>query len=628
MTIALLAHLAYERQIWGPHLIVVPTSVMLNWELEFKRWCPAFKILTYFGTQKERRQKRTGWSKTNSFHVCITSYKVVIQDQQAFRRKKWKYFILDEAHNIKNFRSQRWQVLLNFNSKRRLLLTGTPLQNNLMELWSLMHFLMPHMFQSHKEFKDWFSNPVTNMIEGTESLNEDLIARLHEVLRPFLLRRLKKDVEKQLPNKYHHVVTCQLSKRQRFLYEEFMSNVVTQETLKSGNFLGIINVLMQLRKVCNHPDLFEVRPIISPFDMEAIELYTSSTVCRALEEDSLASVSLSFLNLSTLASAELDTGHLHMMRTSELRTPSPKIVELSSSPPSSSPISINHTPSILEELHAARERVKYQARLDNLKHVAYINEFRYSFYKRVFSKLISSYRCSKRPLYGWDMIRAVHTPQPVIDIHTLAHNHTKYLEYPDSLVDLVKLPGTRSRELSSVISEFVCIIPKARAPPTVLTCSNPDPSEVLQRRRRDAEFIEQASPAVDIFRNSFVRSQVYFPDKSLVQYDCGKLQQLDLLLRDLKKGGHRALIFTQMTRMLDILEIFLNLHGYTYLRLDGSTKIEKRQQLTERFNADPKVFIFILSTRSGGVGINLTGADSVIFYDSDWNPAMDAQVFS
>ncbi len=111
----------------------------------------------------------------------------------------------------------------------------------------------------------------------------------------------------------------------------------------------------------------------------------------------------------------------------------------------------------------------------------------------------------------------------------------------------------------------------------------------------------------------------------LIQYDCGKLQALAKLLHDLKPGGHRALIFTQMTKMLDVLESFLNFHGHTYLRLDGSTKVEQRQVLMERFNANSKYFVFILSTRSGGVGVNLTGADTVIFYDSDWNPTMDAQ---
>jgi SNF2 family DNA or RNA helicase len=235
-TIALLAHLACEKGIWGPHLIVVPTSVMLNWELEFKRWCPAFKILTYYGNPKERRAKRQGWTKFNAFHVCITSYKLVTQDHGAFRRKKWKYFILDEAQNIKNFKSQRWQTLLNFQSQRRLLLTGTPLQNNLMELWSLMHFLMPHVFSSHRDFQNWFSNPLKYMIEGSQEYNENLIKRLHKVLRPFILRRLKIDVEKQMPKKYEHLIMCKLSKRQRLLYDDFMSNTTTKKTLNEGKF--------------------------------------------------------------------------------------------------------------------------------------------------------------------------------------------------------------------------------------------------------------------------------------------------------------------------------------------------------------------------------------------------------
>jgi len=132
MTIAFLAYLACEKGNWGQHLIVVPTSVLVNWEMEFKRWLPGFKILTYFGSVKQRNRKRRGWDDPNSFHVCITSYSMILSDAAMFKRRKWHYLILDEAQNIRNFRSQRWQTLLTFNTQRRLLLTGTPLNNNVM----------------------------------------------------------------------------------------------------------------------------------------------------------------------------------------------------------------------------------------------------------------------------------------------------------------------------------------------------------------------------------------------------------------------------------------------------------------------------------------------------------------
>ncbi|KAG5190682.1 P-loop containing nucleoside triphosphate hydrolase protein [Tribonema minus] len=130
---------------------------------------------------------------------------------------------------------------------------------------------------------------------------------------------------------------------------------------------------------------------------------------------------------------------------------------------------------------------------------------------------------------------------------------------------------------------------------------------------------------LELLHASGSRMRVAFPDRSLVQYDSGKLQALAPLLRALKSGGHKCLIFTQMTRMLDVLERFLAMHGHTYVRLDGSTGVERRQRLMDRFNTDDRLFCFILSTRSGGLGINLTGADTVIFFDSDWNPAMDSQ---
>jgi SNF2 family DNA or RNA helicase len=167
-------------------------------------------------------------------------------------------------------------------------------------------------------------------------------------------------------------------------------------------------------------------------------------------------------------------------------------------------------------------------------------------------------------------------------------------------------------------------VPKARAaPPRLAAAGLPRPSPAGVRRAAVVNIL--ARRTVSRFHEAAVRQSLSFPDRRLVQFDCGKLQALAELLRERKAGGHRCLIFTQMTHMLDILETFLNLHDHTYVRLDGATRVDERQRLMERFNRDPRVFCFILSTRSGGLGINLVGADTVVFYDSDWNPAMDAQ---
>jgi len=156
--IALLAHLASDRGIWGPHLIIVPTSVILNWEMEFKKFLPGFKVLSYYGSPKRRRELRKGWNDKYHLNVCITSYALALKDAAILRRKQWYYMILDEAHMIKNFKSQRWMTLAVIKSFRRLLLTGTPLQNNLTELFALLQFIMSGMdFAGFKEFEGLLS---------------------------------------------------------------------------------------------------------------------------------------------------------------------------------------------------------------------------------------------------------------------------------------------------------------------------------------------------------------------------------------------------------------------------------------------------------------------------------------
>mmetsp|Transcript_20122 Transcript_20122/g.68432 ORF Transcript_20122/g.68432 Transcript_20122/m.68432 type:complete len:1613 (-) Transcript_20122:1629-6467(-) len=610
-TIALLAHLACEKGIWGPHLIVVPTSVMLNWEMEFKKWCPAFKILTYYGSAKERKLKRVGWSKPNSFHVCITTYTLITQDAKVFRRKKWKYLILDEAHLIKNWRSQRWQTLLNFNSKRRVLITGTPLQNDLMELWALMHFLMPHVFQSHDEFKNWFSQPLTGMVEGNSQINLHMVQRLHGVLRPFLLRRLKSEVEKGLPPKYEHVVHCRMSRRQRRLYEEYMASSDTVATLSSGNLLGVINCLMQLRKVCNHPDLFAGRAIVSAFDMPPLQMRVPSLVLHLqLEADCFSSAKM---RAAGLLITENDTA-LASWEADECRA-----------------LSVTEEAMVASRL-TSRKRMRgtftCQEAQEAVNIFADAREATNRVWRIACAEALarqSIQRASARPLYGRDTRAAVWVRSPADGVHFFARDARRVLQYTNALRDAVVLPCTRLQRMREVYDAYCFAIPKARTTVQTVWCSRPLLSNAREAAVTQEFAFREVGPLLTPLRSLMVRRQLFFPDRRLLQFDCGKLQQLAELLRRLRSEGHRALIFTQMSKMLDILEAFLNLYGYTYLRLDGTTKTDQRQILTQRFNTDTRVFCFILSTRSGGVGINLTGADTVIFYDSDWNPAMDQQ---
>ena len=618
-TIALLAHLAVEHEVWGPHLIVVPTSVMLNWEMEFKKFLPGFKIITYYGTQEERRKKRQGWHNADKWNVWITSYTLITNDHYIFKKKAWHYMILDEAHNIKNFQSLRWQTLLTFRTRARLLLTGTPLQNNLTELWSLLFFLMPadsaetgiEGFANLQEFTDWFRKPVEQILEhGRDVMDEEaraIVAKLHKVLRPFLLRRLKADVEKQMPGKYEHVVYCKLSKRQRYLYDGFMSRAQTRETLASGNTFSIMNALMQLRKVCNHPDLFETRQITTSFampksaiaDFEIKELLVRR---RLLQDDPAITVSLNTINLLPGANEEfsaLET--IQRQRVGALGA----FRQFSS-----------------QQWARMDHNIPFDATSVKSTLASYASTAKYDTYEKLRqAAYLTSLRSQRRPLYSRDKIERLRFCNKTLPHPPMPERRSQLSEWysrmSPTLQEMVLTMPKRAEALETIVQKFACVTPSVVATDmaSLTLCRNG--VEVVQSAK-------QICPQ-DPFHEARMRLSIAFPDKRLLQYDCGKLQRLDALLRTLQAGGHRALIFTQMTKVLDILEQFLNIHGHRYLRLDGATKIEQRQILTERFNRDDRILAFILSSRSGGIGINLTGADTVIFYDLDWNPAMDKQ---
>lgn len=378
-TISLLAYLRESRGCKGPHLVIVPKSVVGNWCREFKKWCPVIHVVKLLGTKEERKRVVTEDLKPSDgkikFDVVVTSYEGILKEKGAISRINWKYLIIDEAHRIKNPNSSLSQVVRTMETEFRLLITGTPLQNNLNELWALLNFILPEIFGDSEQFDKWFS------LSGEEG-QQNVIKKLHTILRPFMIRRVKKDVACGLPPKKETKLYIGLTKMQQEWYKRILRKDAHElNSLGGPDKVRLLNILMQLRKVCNHPYLFEGAEPGPPYT---------------------------------------DGPHL------------------------------------------------------------------------------------------WE--------------------------------------------------------------------------------------------------------------------NSGKMSLLHKLLPKLKAQGSRVLIFSQMTRVLDILEDYFRLLNYRYCRIDGNTDGESRDAQMDIFNApNSEKFAFLLSTRAGGLGINLATADIVILYDSDWNPQVDLQ---
>lgn len=265
-TIALITYLMERKKVNGPFLIIVPLSTLSNWVLEFEKWAPSVIVVAYKGSPGVRRSLQAQM-RNSKFNVLLTTYEYVIKDKSVLAKIHWKYMIIDEGHRMKNHHCKLTQVLnTHYIAPHRLLLTGTPLQNKLPELWALLNFLLPSIFKSVSTFEQWFNAPFATTGEKVE-LNEEetilIIRRLHKVLRPFLLRRLKKEVESQLPDKVEYIVKCDMSGLQRVLYKHMQSKgvLLTDGTERGkqgkGGAKALMNTIVQLRKLCNHPFMFQ-----------------------------------------------------------------------------------------------------------------------------------------------------------------------------------------------------------------------------------------------------------------------------------------------------------------------------------------------------------------------------------
>lgn len=271
--ISLVAYLMEIKSNLGPYLVIVPLSTLSNWVNEFQKWCPSAHVVCYKGTPGQRKEVYRDQVKNGHFNVLLTTYEYIIKDKANLRKITWQYAIVDEGHRMKNSASKFAKTLATqYTTKFRLLLTGTPLMNDLSELWSLLNFLLPAIFNSVDTFDQWFNRPFaqfgnTNNEDDSNNLSNEermfIIHRLHELLRPFMLRRVKSEVLDQLPEKVEKILRCDLSSWQKELYKQISKKAVVENGLLGNTFVqpqgasrGLNNVVMQLRKVCNHPYLF------------------------------------------------------------------------------------------------------------------------------------------------------------------------------------------------------------------------------------------------------------------------------------------------------------------------------------------------------------------------------------
>ncbi|KAI0562688.1 DNA helicase [Gracilaria domingensis] len=658
-TISFLAYLCEKEDNWGPFLVVSPKATLHNWQQEVTKFCPPLKVLPYWGNKNDRNELRKYWShkrmyrRDSEFQVCITSYETLTMDEKYFNRVKWQYLVLDEAQAIKNSNSSRWRALLQFPCRNRLLLTGTPLQNKLSELWSLLHFIMPTIFDSHAEFADWFAKDIEGHAQNNRVLDASTLSRLRTLLDPFMLRRVKRDVESEMPPKTEVHLPCSLSARQRQLYASIRANITPEELTRAIGQKGgtanenserqskLMNLVMQLRKVCNHPETFQRRVPQAPYQFQIPPppthvapppsvLIASNATAAPLDITLVCRSQLEIVAPRSLQLLEDNDAYLqHLIRqrygawvrsriVGEMLRGSGNmsVIRLSGGISASEasdafihgalPWNWNsYGPSIDEELLRLQE-VYFEG---NSK-VEDGGSGNREILTRPHRILMEPRGERLRRRKAHVVLSAFDRPSEMIAINTRMLKSTRvYIPKAASPLPSLYLPGDNrlSRSLSSEAS-----LPYPGFPYRGETHESTDVYGFF--RSLDGGYGEHIGNA-----------PIQMPEASRLIADCGKMTVLDPLLRRLKAEGHKCLVYSQFTRVLDILEDYCGKTGYKFVRLDGQSALADRRDIVAEWQTNEELFIFLLSTRAGGVGLNLTAADTVIFFDSDWNPTQDLQ---
>ncbi|XP_031564506.1 chromodomain-helicase-DNA-binding protein 1-like isoform X2 [Actinia tenebrosa] len=256
--ISFLSYLFHSHTLYGPFLIVVPLSTMAAWQREFALWGSQLNVVVYLGdvTSRTKIREHEFYHKNKKLKInaLLSTYEIILKDKHILSTFNWAGLVVDEAHRLKNDDSLLYKVLQEFHTNHRLLVTGTPLQNSLKELWALLHFLMPDKFARWEEFENTHS---------TQEQKDKGFSGLHKELEPYLLRRVKKDVEKSLPAKVEQILRVEMSSIQKQYYRWILTkNFRALNKGLKGNANSFLNIVMELKKCANHASL--IRPLENP----------------------------------------------------------------------------------------------------------------------------------------------------------------------------------------------------------------------------------------------------------------------------------------------------------------------------------------------------------------------------
>ena len=511
-----------EHNISGPFLIAAPLSTVRNWIEEFKRWTPEINTILYHGSKDERAEMRRKHMKMQQqtkfeFPVVITSYEICMNDKAFLGNYKWRYIVVDEGHRLKNMNCKLIKELMTYNSANRLLITGTPLQNNIAELWSLLHFLLPEVFNDLDSFERWFD--FSNVLEDKDKEDSkakkrknNLVSTMHAILKPFLLRRVKTDVETALPPKREYILYAPLTTEQKDIYKEILAGTA--------------------------------RTYLEDKAVERIEARSRTA------------------SLKRKANTSGRSTPVKASKTSRAATPATNASR------ADTPMSTTSTGSTR------------QGRKTGRKNYGEIGD-------RDFNNRLKDIE------QGGDA-----------DINGNDETSSDLDSEEEALKERSKTLKLAKQEIAN--KKLQNPVMQAR-----LACNSPH------------NFywpFSSGDPEVD------GDLDLQPLDESLVT-SSGKFLLLDTLLPHLLKLKHKILIFSQFKTTLDILESYCSdLRGWPVCRIDGSISQDERYEQITSFNSPSSDYkVFLLSTRAGGQGINLAAADTVILFDSDWNPQQDLQ---